>query len=97
MRVIDAAEAHTLGLITRVIPGDQLDAAMSELATTPLANSPVVMRATKHLVHRQEIERLSRNLRAPVNAKATRRATDDFREDIAAFQEMRKPVWPSHC
>src|ERR1700751_565398 len=29
-RLIDAAEARTLGLITRVVPGDQLDAAMNE-------------------------------------------------------------------
>src|ERR1700761_4479002 len=38
-RLIDAAEARTLGLITRVVPGDQLDAAMNELATVLLANS----------------------------------------------------------
>jgi len=96
-RIIDAAEAHTLGLITRVVPGGQLDAAMSELATSLLANSPCSMRATKHLLHRQEIEQLSRNLRAAVNTNAELRATDDFREGIAAFLEKRKPVWPSRC
>jgi enoyl-CoA hydratase/carnithine racemase len=84
-------------LITRVVPGDQLDAAMSELATSLQANSPSSMRATKHLLHRQEIERLSRNLRAAVNTNAELRATDDFREGIAAFLEKRKPVWPSRC
>jgi methylglutaconyl-CoA hydratase len=96
-RTIDAAEAHTIGLITRVVPSDQLDAAMSELATSLQANSPSSMRATKHLLHRQEIERLSRNLRAAVNTNAELRATDDFREGIAAFLEKRKPVWPSRC
>jgi methylglutaconyl-CoA hydratase len=96
-RIIDAAEAHTLGLITKVVPAAQLDAAMSELATSLLANSPCSMRATKHLLHRQEIEHLSRNLRAAVNTNAELRATDDFREGIAAFLEKRKPVWPSRC
>jgi methylglutaconyl-CoA hydratase len=96
-RTIDAAEAHTLGLITRVVASDQLDAAMSELTTSLLANSPCSMRATKHLLHRQEIERLSRNLRAAVNMNAELRVTDDFREGIAAFLEKRKPVWPSRC
>jgi methylglutaconyl-CoA hydratase len=96
-RIIEAAEAKTLGLITRVVPGDQLDTAMNELATTLLANSPCSMRATKHLLHRQEIEPLSRNLRAAVNANAELRVTDDFREGIAAFLEKRKPVWPSRC
>jgi methylglutaconyl-CoA hydratase len=96
-RTIDAAEAHKLGLITRVVPSDQLDAAMNELATSLLANSPCSMRATKHLLHRQEIERVSRNLRAAVAINAELRVTDDFREGIAAFLEKRKPVWPSRC
>jgi methylglutaconyl-CoA hydratase len=96
-RIIDAAEAHTLGLITRVVPSGQLDAAMSELATSLLANSPCSMRATKHLLFRQEIEHLSRNLRAAVNTNAELRNTDDFREGVAAFLEKRKPIWPSRC
>jgi enoyl-CoA hydratase/carnithine racemase len=55
------------------------------------------MRATKHLLHRQEIEHLSRNIRAAVNINAELRNTDDFREGISAFLEKRKPVWPSRC
>ena len=94
-RIIDAAEAHTLGLITRIVPAAELDNAVSELSASLLANSPSSMRATKHLLHRQEIERLSRNLRAAVNINAELRATDDFREGISAFLEKRKPVWPS--
>jgi methylglutaconyl-CoA hydratase len=96
-RIIDAAEAHRLGLLTSVVPAANLDATVNELITTLLANSPCSMRATKHLLHRQEIERLSRNLRAAVNTNAELRATDDFREGIAAFLEKRKPVWPARC
>jgi methylglutaconyl-CoA hydratase len=94
-RLIDAEEAHRLGLITRVVPGSELDGVVDELAATLMANSPSSMRATKHLLLRQEIERLSRNLRAAVHTNAELRATDDFREGIAAFLEKRKPVWPS--
>jgi methylglutaconyl-CoA hydratase len=96
-RIIDTAEAHRLGLITRILPPAELDAAVSELCTSLLANSPCSMRATKHLLYRQEIEHLSRNLRAAVNTNAELRATDDFREGITAFLEKRKPVWPSRC
>jgi methylglutaconyl-CoA hydratase len=96
-RILDAAEAHTLGLITKVVPAAELNAAINDLSTTLLANSPSSMRATKHLLHRQEIERLSRNMRAAVNINAELRATDDFREGITAFLEKRKPVWPSRC
>jgi methylglutaconyl-CoA hydratase len=96
-RIIDAAEAHALGLLTKVVPAADLDAAISGLSASLLANSPVAMRATKHLLHRQEIEQLSRNIRAAVHTNAELRVTDDFREGIAAFLEKRKPVWPSRC
>jgi methylglutaconyl-CoA hydratase len=96
-RIIDAAEAHTLGLLTKVVPAADLDAAIHDLSTTLLANSPSSMRATKHLLHRQEIERLSRNMRAAINVNAELRVTDDFREGVAAFLEKRKPLWPSRC
>jgi methylglutaconyl-CoA hydratase len=94
-RLVDAAEAHRLGLITRVIPSAELDGALLELLAQLLANSPSSLRATKHLLHQQEIEGLSRNLRAAVHTNAELRATDDFREGIAAFLEKRPPVWPS--
>jgi methylglutaconyl-CoA hydratase len=96
-RILDAAEARALGLITKVVPAAELDAAVAELTTTLLANSPSSLRATKRLLHHQEIEPLSRNLRAAVNINAELRATDDFREGVAAFLEKRKPVWPSRC
>jgi methylglutaconyl-CoA hydratase len=79
------------------VPAADLDAPIKDLSTTLLANSPSSMRATKHLLHRQEIERLSRNMRAAVNINAELCATDDFREGITAFLEKRRPVWPSRC
>lgn len=94
-RIIDAAEALRLGLLTRVVPATELDAAVDALAASLLANSPSSLRATKRLLHTQEIDRLSRSIRAAVATNAELRSTDDFREGLVAFLEKRKPVWPS--
>ena len=94
-RLVQPEEAHRLGLLTRVVPAAELDDAVLELTRTLLANSPSSLRATKHLLRRQEAERLARCLRAAVTTNAELRMTDDFREGIAAFLEKRTPVWPS--
>ncbi len=94
-RFIEAQEAHTLGLVKQVVPAAELDAAVEQLAAVLLANSPSSLRATKHLLRRQEAEKLARSIRAAVTTNSELRVTDDFREGIAAFLEKRTPNWPS--
>ncbi len=43
-RVVDAAEADRIGFVTRVVPHDELDAAVDELARTLAAKSPAAMK-----------------------------------------------------
>jgi methylglutaconyl-CoA hydratase len=94
-RFLDAQEAHALGLVNRVLPAAQLDAAVDELTATLLANSPSSLRATKRLLHQQTAETLARSIRDAVNTNSQQRLTPDFQEGIAAFLEKRKPLWPS--
>lgn len=46
-RPFDAAEAHAIGFVNRVVADADLDAAVEELATTLAAKPAVVLRATK--------------------------------------------------
>lgn len=46
-RLIDAAEALAIGLVNRVVPGEQLTAAVRELCDQMLANSPQSLRIAK--------------------------------------------------
>jgi methylglutaconyl-CoA hydratase len=94
-RLIDAAEACALGLVTRVVPGDQLLTAARELAADLLANSPVALVATKRLLTSGAEAEVSRRLDLAIAENAAIRQTADFREGLAAFLEKRKPRWPS--
>ena len=92
-RLMDAAEAYEMGLVTKVIStGTVIDAA-NELAQSLLNNSPASMRATKRLLHGHSIARLTHELAAASEANAEMRKTTDFTEGLSAFLDKRKPVW----
>jgi len=92
-RVIDAKEAHRLGLVNEIVPHDQLAERVKALADTLLANSPQALSATKRLMAAQHKEWLSAAIVAAIEASASARMTPDFREGVAAFLEKRKPSW----
>jgi enoyl-CoA hydratase len=89
-RLIDADEALALGLATRVVAPERLDADVRSLAQelTDRASSTIV--ATKALL--QHV----RDTRRPPSADdiiAACYRSDDFQEGVAAFRERRKPKW----
>ncbi|MGI8770744.1 MAG: enoyl-CoA hydratase-related protein [Acidobacteriaceae bacterium] len=94
-RLIDAAEALSLGLVTRIVEADALLPAANDLARLLLRNSPESLRATKRLLSEQARERLDRAIQDAVQANADLRQTADFREGLASFLEKRRPAWPS--
>src|SRR5436853_3348244 len=51
-RILDAAEAKAIGLVTRVVPAEQLLSSARELAGALIANSPGSVLATKRLTVR---------------------------------------------
>jgi len=94
-RVIDAAEAERIGLVSRVVPRDQLDAAVQELVQAIASGPPIAQRITKHLVRTPERrayeEHLPYQLYAMhVNSKMARH---DLEEGRLAFREKRQPQW----
>ncbi|HTD22442.1 MAG TPA: enoyl-CoA hydratase-related protein [Terriglobales bacterium] len=92
-RILNADEAHRLGLVNDVVPPDQVMAFALQLARTLMENSPVSLRATKKLLSGYMHEELERQIHEAISHNAWIRTTEDFREGIAAFLEKRKPVW----
>jgi len=94
-RLIKAPEAFDLGLVTRVVPEQDLMIEARKLAFSLLRNSPAAMRATKRLLSEHANHHLEQEIESAIAANAEARNTEDFKEGIRAFLEKRRPDWPS--
>lgn len=92
-RIFGAEEAGRLGLISEVVPAENLMSRASELAALLMENSPASLRATKQLLTDHARAELDSQIHAAVRENAAIRTTADFREGITSFLEKRKPVW----
>ncbi len=92
-RVIDAAEALSIGLVSRVVPHDQLHTAAWELAQGIASRSPLAVRlgliAFQESTH-MDTETAVRHLHT---LRAVLLQSEDAHEGAAAFLEKRQPVW----
>lgn len=92
-KAVDAAEAEKLGLVSQVVPAEELDNATQALVDDIVQYSPSAIRlglqAFDHLksISAHEAHGYLRQMLA----KAVQ--TADAAEGIAAFAEKRKPVW----
>jgi len=92
-RIFAADEASRMGLVTEIVPPEQLMSRARELAALLMANSPASLRATKQLLTAHARAELDAQIESAVRENAAIRTTADFREGIASFLEKRKPVW----
>lgn len=90
---MSAQEAHRLGLVGEVVPGDRLMDRARELAGKIAEHSPTALARSKQVIW----ESLEGGLEAGID-NAWRRivehnASPDLEEGALAFVEKRKPVW----
>jgi len=92
-RLIDAEEAHHLGLVNEIVPAERLMGRARELAAQLMQNSPTSLLLTKQLLTEHARDELDRQIGAAMRDNAAIRSTEDFREGINSFLEKRKPRW----
>lgn len=89
--ILDAAEAEALGLVNRVVPTAELDAAVGEWAARLAAGPPVALAQTKALLDRSSTSSFPDALAAEAAAQTVNFGTADTAEAIAAFLQKREP------
>ena len=90
---IDAPTALHYGLLNRVVPIDQLDAAVEELVAAIVSKPKVAIRMGKELVYRQREMGMESAYQLAGQTMATNMMDVDAQEGAQAFAQKRKPHW----
>lgn len=92
-RMLTAAEAEALGLVTRCMPAEQLDGAVTEIVQTLGAKSPIGMRIGKEAFYAMADMPFSKAVDYLADQLFAVARTEDAREGLSAFMEKRTPVF----
>jgi enoyl-CoA hydratase len=89
--LIDAHEAHRLGLVNYVVPAGEVMAKAEELAAAIAANGPIAVRAIKEGVRRAVGHTFEEGFKIENEVARPVMKSEDAREGPRAFMEKRKP------
>jgi cyclohexa-1,5-dienecarbonyl-CoA hydratase len=93
-RQISAAEAHRLGLVTRVVPDDGLNGAVENLLEELRSRSPSVLKLTRRALGQLHSADFLKQLEEAERVYLSElMKSHDAQEGIRAFLEKRPPVW----
>ncbi|MGF1650213.1 MAG: enoyl-CoA hydratase [Hyphomicrobiaceae bacterium] len=90
-RMMDAAEAERSGLVSRIVPADQLVEEAVKVAEIIAGMSQPIVAMTKESVNRSYETTLAEGIRFERRVFHAMFATEDQKEGMAAFAEKRKP------
>lgn len=91
--MISASEAERLGLVNKVVPADELEAATMELARKLAAKSPMALQIGKTAMYAMQDIPYHDSIDYLSELFAALCSTEDAEEGVTAFLEKRKPEW----
>ncbi|GLW11781.1 enoyl-CoA hydratase [Microtetraspora sp. NBRC 13810] len=91
--VFDAARAAEIGLLTRAVPEEELDATVARYADMLLRGGPEALAITKGLVRRVPALTVEEGMRQMAELSAERFTSAEGQEGIAALLDRRPPRW----
>jgi len=84
-RVLSAQDAERVGLVSRICPDGELEAAALQLASQLAGSSGTAMALTKQLFYQMDGLGLDEGIARGAQVNAVARGTPDFRDAIARF------------
>ena len=91
--IIGATRAAHLGVVNEVVPADELDAAVDEIAATIAAGPPIALANTKRYLNNASNISLFQALEAEGLGQGVNFSTRDTKEAMRAFVEKRDPAF----
>ena len=92
-RIFGAAEAVDLGILSRAVPFDEMDAAVEDEVIPYLSCAPGAVAAAKQLARDLGPVINAATIDHTINALSERWSTPEAAEGIGAFFDKRKPSW----
>ncbi len=89
--IIGAEEARSLGIVSRVVPRNELMKAANDLAARLVRQPPVAVELAKRLVYGSIVDDIARHIDWESYGQQMCWRTEDFRESTMAFLEKRTP------
>src|SRR5256886_1263341 len=94
-QLIDAGSAKEIGLVNRVVANDDLMNEAQKFAQSVLQGAPDALAQTKRLIEELWSSSVKEDVDLALKYHMQARESEEAREGIAAFNEKRKPNWPS--
>jgi len=90
-KVIDAQEAHHIGIVHRVVPYEELSTVAMDMARKMASKGPLALRYAKETINNGMDLTLEQGLRLEADLYFLLHTTGDRTEGIKAFREKRPP------
>lgn len=87
--IISTAEAERMGIISQVVPPDELMKVTQELAAKIVQQAPLSVELSKKMVYRGMIDDIARQIELETYANRVCAQSEDSREAVRAFLEKR--------
>lgn len=91
--LIDAGRAQAIGLVTRVVPPDQLEAEVQKVIASILGGAPGALATSKRLLEQLWSTSVEEDIEVALRYHMAARESAEAQEGVAAFLEKRSPRW----